>query len=85
MNTCTPYFYEHFLETEPIDLEIDEITTCISLLTEISPPTERKKKSPLHDTKVSNLDLILSGLRTTELVTIQSHVLNFLYWMIFLM
>jgi hypothetical protein len=42
MNICTqPYPYEHLQETEPADLEIDEVTTDASQSMGMSPTTER--------------------------------------------
>jgi hypothetical protein len=38
---CTSYHYEHLWRTEPTDLEVDEVTTYASLLTDTSPTTEK--------------------------------------------
>jgi hypothetical protein len=41
MNARTPYPYEHLQGSEPVYLEIDEVTTDTSLLTGTSLTTER--------------------------------------------
>ena len=36
-NVHTPYLYEHLRRTEPADLEVDEVSTGVSMLTGTSP------------------------------------------------
>lgn len=50
----TYYPYEYLQKTEPEDFEIDEVTTCISLLTNMSPTIERISQSN-HEIYLENV------------------------------